>query len=153
MSKSSLGDACDRLSQIVDTVAFERLHWARTDGPLLAELVELTQASLTIRPEFEMSEEGATAKVKRFVIKVHGVRLIAIAMEVVGGVARIEAENIERSRYYTTQSEPLTVSMELMDEACMAKLMQAIIDRIEPIPEPKPQGDETGGQDRPSTLQ
>ena len=80
MPDNSLDLECDRLSSVVDSTLFERLRWERNVGPVLARLVALAHAALEKRGEFEFAEEGATRDVKRFVLKVHGNRVMAIAM-------------------------------------------------------------------------
>eukprot|EP01042_Synura_sphagnicola_P018123 gene18123-22915_t len=46
MTQDSFEDACDRLSQGIDAVQFERLRWSKTEGPMLARLVELVHLAI-----------------------------------------------------------------------------------------------------------
>ena len=87
MPQTSLDLECDRLSSVIDGALFERLQWERNVGPVLARLVALSHAALEKRGEFELAEEGATRDVKRFVLKVHANRVMAIAMRVEAGRA------------------------------------------------------------------
>ena len=58
MAQDSFELACDRLSGAVDGVLFERLRWARTEGPMLARLVELAQGAVEARGDIDLSDEG-----------------------------------------------------------------------------------------------
>ena len=59
---------CDRLSSAVDSVQFERIRWARHEGPMLERMVQLAQAAVADRPDFELTDEGSRGAVKRYVI-------------------------------------------------------------------------------------
>ena len=81
---------CDRLSQIVDLALSQRLLWERNEGPMLARLVALAHAAFEGRSEFELVEEGATRDLKRFVLKIHGKRVMAVSLRIADGQAVIE---------------------------------------------------------------
>ncbi|MDB5724371.1 MAG: hypothetical protein JWQ16_1125, partial [Novosphingobium sp.] len=80
MSSDSFEQECDRLSQAVDDSLYTRLRWERNEAPMLAKLVSLAQGTLEGRSEFELTEEGATSNIKRFVLKVHSNRIMAIVI-------------------------------------------------------------------------
>jgi hypothetical protein len=123
--------ACDRLSGAVDGVLFERLRWARTEGPMLARLVELAQSAVEGRGDFEMSDEGSTSEIKRFVLKVHNNRIVAITICLNGGHAELKAERIERSPYKLSDLSPLTADFAAVDEQWMAGALLEIFGRIQ----------------------
>jgi hypothetical protein len=123
--------ACDRLSNAVDAALFKRLHWERTDAPILARLVELVQATVADRPEFELGEEGATNVLKRWVLKVHSQRVMAISLWLADGQAHAKAEAIERSRFRLAEGAPISVACDGIDEAWMATTLEALISRVE----------------------
>jgi hypothetical protein len=122
---------CDRLSGVVDGVLFERLQWERNVGPVLARLVALAQATLEKRGEFELAEEGATRDIKRFVLKVHANRVMAIAMRVEAGRAVVEGQAIDRGRYSLASGPPLSVASEELDEQWMAQALQQLFSRVQ----------------------
>lgn len=131
MAQTSFEIECDRLSSVVDGVLFERLQWERNVGPVLARLVALAQAALEKRGEFELTEEGATRDVKRFVLKVHANRVMAIAMRVEGGRAVVEAQAIDRGRYSLGAGPPLSIAAEELDEPWMAQALQQLFSRVQ----------------------
>ena len=130
MVEDSFEAVCDRLSQAVDGAQFERMRWDRTEAPMLARLVELLNAVLEVRPDFELLEEGATAIVKRYVIKVHGIRTIAIAVTLKGREVVVYGEPIERSRYRLSDTSPVCGDYDLVDEAWMTKALELIFARV-----------------------
>lgn len=121
---------CDRLSSTVDSFLYERIRWDRIEGPLLARLAELSRASFESRPDFELTEEGATSDLKRFVLKVHSNRIMAIKMWLANGRALIDVEEIERSRYKVMPGEPISTEFEGVDEQWMAASLRAIVARV-----------------------
>jgi hypothetical protein len=121
---------CDRLSHIVDGALFERLRWERNEGPMLSRLVELANAAFKDRSEFELVEEGATRDVKRFVLKVHGNRVIAIAMRIEDGRAVVEAQPLERSRYGVSDGPSVATDYDAADEPWMARALQELFSRV-----------------------
>jgi hypothetical protein len=128
--QTSLDLECDRLSGVIDGVLFERLQWERNVGPVLARLVALAHAALEQRGEFELSEEGATRDVKRFVLKVHANRVMAIAMRVEAGRAVVEGQAIDRGRYSLADGPPLSIAFEALDEQWMAQALQQLFGRV-----------------------
>jgi hypothetical protein len=130
MSKDDFERQCDMLSQAVDGVLYERLRWSRTEGPMLAHLVDLAQAALEGRSEFELTEEGSTNEIKRFVLKVHNNRIVAIAISIEGGRASLRAEEIERSRYRLTEGAAISADFAQADELWMAATLQELFSRI-----------------------
>lgn len=131
MPQTSFEIECDRLSGVVDPVLFGRLQWERNVGPVLARLVALAHAVLEKRGEFEFTEEGATRDIKRFVLKVHANRIMAVAMRVEAGRAVLEAQAIDRGRYSLASGPPLSTSLEELDEEWMAKALQQLFSRIQ----------------------
>jgi hypothetical protein len=129
--QTSFESECDRLSSAVDGVQFERLQWERNVGPVLARLVAMSHAALEKRGEFAFTEEGATRDVKRFVLKVHGNRVMALALRVEAGRAVVEAQPIDRSRYSLAGGPPLSVAAEDLDEQWMAQALQQLFGRVQ----------------------
>lgn len=131
MSQDAFQTECDRLSQTVDAVQFERLRWARTEAPMLAHLIAMAQGAVEPREDFELTEEGSTTECKRFVLKVHGTRVIAVAMGLEhAGAARVWAEPIERSRFKLAPGEALTAPFDAVDQAWMAAAFQDLFGRV-----------------------
>jgi len=122
---------CDRLSHSVDRALFERLQWERNEGPMLAHLVALARAAFEGRPEFELAEEGATRDLKRFALKIHSKRVIAISLRIEGGRAVLEAEPIDRSSYALAEAAPVTSDFAAVDESWMAEALQQQFRRIQ----------------------
>ena len=122
--------ACDRLSQIVDPTQFERLRWARTEAPMIAHLVALFESAVADRPDFETSEEGSTAAIKRFAIKVHGMRVVAISLALSGTQVTVAVEALERSRYKIAPGEPLVAEYAAFDAELMATALQDLFSRV-----------------------
>ncbi len=122
--------ACDRVSRIVDPAQFERLRWAREEGPLLAQLVALAHAAIERRGEFELAEEGATGEVKRFVLKVHSNRVIAIVLWLEGGQAHLRGEDVTRSAYRLAPGQPRSAPYGGIDEAWMDAALEDVFGRI-----------------------
>nr|WP_166180684.1 hypothetical protein [Altererythrobacter segetis] len=131
MPQNNFEIECDRLSSVVDGALFERLQWERNVGPVLARLVAFAHAALEKRGEFEFTEEGATRDVKRFVLKVHANRVMAVAMRVETGRAVLEAQPIDRSRYSLASGPPLSVAFEELDEQWMARALQELFSRVQ----------------------
>jgi hypothetical protein len=121
---------CDRISQGVDDVQFERLRWSKTEGPMLARLVELAQAAISDRDDFELVEEGASSDIKRFVLKVHSNRVVAIALWLESGHGFANVEEIGRSRYRIIAGAPVSADFALVDETWMSATLQELLTRI-----------------------
>ena len=122
---------CDRLSHVVDDIQFERLRWARTEGPMLARLVELAHGALEGRADFELIDEGSTRAVKRFVVKIHTNRIVAIVMGLDSGRAIIGAEAIERSKYRLSDDSPVFTEFAGVNEAWMAGALEKLFSRVQ----------------------
>ncbi|MEO6387725.1 MAG: hypothetical protein ABIT16_03000 [Croceibacterium sp.] len=130
MSDESFSFECDRLSAMVDTALFERIRWERDEGPKLATLVQLVRQVLEPRPEFELLEEGATRDIKRFVLKIHGNRVMAVAMRIVEGRAVLTWEAIERSSYEVETGEPISADFAEVDQQWMIDSLERVFARV-----------------------
>ncbi len=122
---------CDKLSMAVDSALFERLRWDRTEAPMLERLVALAHGALESRSDFELTEEGATVSVKRFILKVHTFRVMAIVIYLEGSRVHITAETGERGRYRIAELPPLTADFAAVDEQWMAAALQELFGRIQ----------------------
>ena len=131
MIHPSFETACDRLSSAVDSAQFERLRWARTEAPMLARLMELAQGAVAERPDFELTEEGSVAAVKRFVLKVHGFRIVAVNFGLDQGHAVVWAEAIDRSSYKVAEGDPVSADFAAVDESWMAAALEAQFARVQ----------------------
>jgi hypothetical protein len=121
---------CDRLSHAVDGALFERLRWERSEGPMLAHLVALAHGALDGRSEFELIEEGATRDTKRFVLKVHGNRVVGVSLRLDAGRAVLDAHPLDRSSYILAAGAPVTVDVAAADEAWMTHALQGLFGRV-----------------------
>ena len=130
MPQDSFQLECDRLSHIVDGALFERLRWERNEGPMLARLVALATGALDARPEFELAEEGATRDIKRFVLKIHGNRVLVITLRVEGGRTHVDAQALERSKYGVAGGGSLSTEFEATDELWMANALEQLFSRV-----------------------
>jgi hypothetical protein len=128
--ENSFQSECDRLSSIVDGTLFERLRWERTEGPMLAHLVALALSAFEGRSEFELAEEGATRDVKRFVLKIHGKRVLAITLWIESGRALLDVHAIERSSYDLSAGSATSADFEAADGAWMAGALQQQFGRV-----------------------
>jgi len=131
--ESSFQRECDRLSHIVDGALFERLRWERNEGPMLARLVALAQSAIEARPEFELVEEGASRDVKRFVLKIHGNRVVGFSLRIDGSRALLEAHALERSRYGLSDGETAAAEFDAVDEPWMVRALEAQFSRVEAL--------------------
>ena len=131
MVHDSFEQQCDRLSAAVDAAQFERLRWARTEAPMLARLVELALGAVADRQDFELTEEGSVAAVKRFVLKVHGFRIAALNLGLDQGHAVVWAEAIDRSKYIIAGSDPVSADFRQVDQAWMAAALEAQFARVQ----------------------
>ena len=130
MIQDSFEMACDRLSNTVDSAQFERLRWARTEAPMLARLMELAQAAVEDRPDFELTEEGSTTNINRFVLKVHGFRIVAVSAGLENGHALVWAEQIDRSTYTVAPGDPVSADFTAVDEQWMARALEQQFARV-----------------------
>jgi hypothetical protein len=131
VTTESLEQGCDRLSQVVDVVQFERLRWARDEGPKIARIVELTQAAVASRSDYDLAEEGSGGNIKRFVVKIHGFRIVAVAVGLQDGRAVMRAEPIERSKYRLASSDPILADYAMVDEAWIAQGLETLFARVQ----------------------
>lgn len=121
---------CDRLSNAVDSVQFERIRWARTEGPMLERLVQLAQATVADRPEFELGDEGSAGACKRFVLKVHGIRIMALNLGLEGNRVSVWSEEIPRSAFKPVDPQRRTAPFEHVDEQWMTAAIQGAISEV-----------------------
>jgi len=131
MPHDSFEIECDRLSKIVDGVQFERVRWAKNEGPMLERLVELAQVAVSDRPDFELTDEGSRGPVKRFVLKVHGVRIVAVNLGLEVGQVVVWAEAIERSKYRIVDGQRHSADFQRVDEAWMRDTLRALMGEIQ----------------------
>ncbi len=130
MSQDSLQFEFDRLSRAVDSAQYERLRWAKEDAPVLAKLVALAQSAIEDRSDFELTEEGASSDIKRFILKIHGNRMIGITMWLEAGLAQIRAEDVQRSKYTLEAGNPVSTEYAGVNEQWMADALQELFSRI-----------------------
>ena len=121
---------CDRLSALVNPIQYEQLRWARNDGPMLARLVALAFETLEDRSEFELTEEGATKDVKRFILKVHSNRIAAVTIRIEGGRAVFAIEQVERSKYRISSVTPVSADYDDANEQWVADTLQELFGRV-----------------------
>jgi hypothetical protein len=131
MSDDSFEIECNRLSNVVDAVQYERLRWAKNEGPMLERLVELARAAIADRTDFELTDEGSRGAIKRFVLKVHSMRIVAINLGLEEGKVVIWAEPIERSKYRIGNPGRYSAEFQAVDEAWMKGVLQAIIGQVQ----------------------
>ena len=129
--RSSFEQACDRLSNTVDGIQFERLRWGRTEGPMLARLVALAQEAVDAREDFDLSEEGSVVATKRFVIKVHGNRIAALSIGLVETEVSVWVDAIGRSPYRVAAGDAVSADYAVIDFAWMAAALAEVFGRIE----------------------
>jgi hypothetical protein len=131
VTPDSFATACDRLSHIVDDVQFERLRWARTEGPMLAHLVALAQAAVEQRSDFELTEEGNGRDRKQFILKIHMTRIATVAVALDMGRAVLTIEETAHSKYCITPGDPVSTDFTQADAAWMAGALETLFGRIE----------------------
>jgi hypothetical protein len=122
---------CDRLSAVVDSVQFERLRWARNEGPMLARLADLIQSAVAEREDYELAEEGSGGNIRRYILKIHGTRVCAVAVGLVRGNAVMDAEPIERSRFTLAAADAVAIDYASVDAEWIAVALQRVFSRIE----------------------
>ena len=98
---------------------------------MLAHLVALAHAAFEGRSEFELVEEGATRDLKRFVLKIHSKRVMAISLRIEDGRAVLQSEPIERSTYVLADAAPVTADFATVDESWMAGALQQQFRRLQ----------------------
>ncbi len=131
VQEQNLALACDRLSGVVDATQFERLRWDRTEGPMLAKMVTFLHAALEDRPDFELVEEGSTSTVKRFIMKIHANRIVALFVGLDKGRAIMGAAAIERGKYQLSDPKPFAAEFSEVDEHWVQAVLQNLFARIQ----------------------
>ncbi|MEZ5692898.1 MAG: hypothetical protein R3D99_03435 [Altererythrobacter sp.] len=129
-TEDAFRDALDRLSRKVDEGNFERMRWARDEAPKLVRLVELVKGAVADRADIEINEEGGEGNTKRFVIKVHGQRIAALALALDKGRAIASIGTIERSEFAVAPGKPIHTKYANVDEAWMADTLGQLMERI-----------------------
>ena len=137
LSHDGFQDMCDHISSVVDTVQYERMRWARDVGPRLAEMVTLMLATIEARVDLEFSEEQSTTDIKRYILKVHGVRVIGLTLWIEDGQAHIQPIEIDRSRYRLSAKGTLSVEIEALNAEWIALALRTAFGLIEKREEPK----------------
>jgi hypothetical protein len=130
MPDDSFEIECDRLSQVVDGVQFERVRWAKNEGPMLDRLMELVRSTVGERDDFELNDEGSRGTARRFVLKVHGVRIVAVNLRLEQGQVALWGEAIERSPYLVDSETRPTADYPAIDEAWMKHAIGAIVGQV-----------------------
>jgi hypothetical protein len=131
MPDDSFETECDRLSKVVDGVQFERVRWAKNEGPMLERLVELARGAIADRSDFELTDEGSRGPVKRFVLKVHGFRIVAVNLGLEDGKVVVWGEAIERSKYQVVNGRQHQADFQCVDEAWMKVTLRALMGEIQ----------------------
>src|SRR5687767_7604150 len=131
MPDDSFEIECDRLSKVVDGVQFERVRWARDEAPMLDRLVELAQAAVKDRPDIELVDEGSKGAIKRYVLKVHGFRIVSVSLGLGAGQVSVWGEAIERSQYRVVNGRRHLVDFQQLDEAWMRNTLRAVMGEIQ----------------------
>ncbi len=150
MSHDPFQSACDQFSHLVDDTQFERFRWARDEAPKLARLVELFKAAFEGRDDFDLAEEGTTPEYKRYLIKVHGQRTVAVAIMLKDGRAIFGSEPVVRSRFTVEDGDPIATYYDNVDEQWIADTLRTLIGRARIVedaaPAPKIEAPESGDQ-------
>jgi len=133
MHEDRFESECDRLSKAVDGVQFERIRWAKHEGPMLERMVQLAQGAVADRADYELTDEGSRGDVRRYVIKVHGFRVVAVSLGLDAGRPTVWGESIERSRFKIANGQRYSVDFAQLDEAWMKSALGAVIREVEPI--------------------
>ena len=136
MTHNGFRDACDQLSHKVDADNFERFRWGRDEAPKLVRLVELIKGSVDDRTDIEINEEGGEKNIKRFVIKVHGKRIVGLTAALDQGVAAMTVGTIERSPFTVAEGDPIHTAYENVDEAWIATTLSQLMERIQASAQP-----------------
>ncbi len=136
LSQDSFQQMCDQVSAVVDAVQYERMRWARDVGPRLAEMVTMTLASIEGRIDLEFSEEQSTTEIKRFILKVHGVRVIGLTLWIEDGQAHMQPVEIDRSRYLLSAKGTLSVELDGLNAEWIAQALRTAFGLIEAREQP-----------------
>ena len=122
---------CDRLSNAVDSAQFERVRWAKHEGPMLERLVELARAAIEERSDFELADEGSKGAVKRFVLKVHSIRIVAVNLGLEDGKVVVWADAIDRSQYRVVDGRRHSADFQDVDETWMKGALRALMGEVQ----------------------
>lgn len=131
MSDVSFENDCDRLSHVVDAVQFERVRWAKNEGPMLEHLAQLARSTVEERPDLELTDEGSAGAAKRFVLKVHGIRVVAVTVALEGGQVTVWADAIERSKYRVVEGKRHAAPFNQVDTQWMQSAVGAILREVQ----------------------
>jgi hypothetical protein len=123
---SSFTSTCDRLSGLVDPAQYERLRWSRHEGPMLARLVALAQGAIEQRPDFELIEENAASSQRRFMLKIHGSRIVALVLSLDGNDAVLHVEAVERGKFAVGPDARVSGEFTMVDEAWMMAALERL---------------------------
>ena len=130
MPEDRFDTECDRLSKVVDSVQFERVRFAKHEGPMLERLMELACSALEDRADFELNDEGSKGAARRFVLKVHGVRIVAVNLQLEQGQVSLWGEQIERSPYKVVNGTRPTADYSQVDQQWMKGAIQDIVSEV-----------------------
>lgn len=131
MSGDSFENDCDRLSHVVDAVQFERVRWAKNEGPMLEHLAQLARSTVEERPDFELTDEGSAGATKRFVLKVHSIRVVAMTVALEGMQVVVWADAIERSKYRVVDGKRHAAQFDDVDAQWMKGAIGAILREVQ----------------------
>lgn len=137
----SFVQVCDQLSATVDPTLFERMRWARDVGPRLAELVALALAAVEGRTDLELTEEQSTTDIKRYILKVHGKRIVGLTFQIEDGQAHVLPIEIDRSHFVLSARAVLSVDVHDMNAEWMAGALKLAFSWIEPRHKPEGEGE------------
>lgn len=136
LSHDGFQQMCDHLSGVVDAVQYERMRWARDIGPRLADLVALTLAAIEPRADLEFTEERSITELKRYILKVHSIRVIGIALWIKDGKAHIQPIEIERSKFALSADDAFSVELDGVNADWIANALKEAFGLIVPREEP-----------------
>jgi inactivated superfamily I helicase len=133
MPATRFESACDTLSNAVDPVQFERLRWGRSEGPMLARLVELAQAAMSGREDFDLVEEGSTRDAKRYTVKVYSGRVAALVLSLDDGRGVASIVDTERSKCRVVDAVPVSAEFSTIDAEWMANALGQLLSHVQPL--------------------
>lgn len=133
MPDTSFTLTCDRLSGIVDPAQYERLRWSRHEAPMLARLVALIQGAIEQRPDFELTEENGPTDQRRFMLKIHANRIIALILSLDGNDAVLHIEAVERGKFAVGPDARVSEDFASVDEAWMTAALERLFAGIVPV--------------------
>lgn len=130
MPEDSFDTECDRLSKVVDSVQFERVRFAKHEGPMLERLMVLACSAVEGRADFELNDEGSKGAARRFVLKVHGVRIVAVNLQLEQGQVSLWGEQIERSPYKVVNGTRPSADYQAVDGSWMKDAIRDIVSNV-----------------------